>query len=314
MMIFALDESHALASRIAKALGLTLSPLEQRDFGDGEGKIRPLVPVQGAEVCVVQSLHAGPDLSVHDKLCRLLFVIATLRDHGAARVTVVAPYLCYARKDRRTKPFDPVTTRYIAQLFEAVGCDHIITLEVHNIAAFQNAFRGQTTHLDMGAVFGDVMAWRVDDAPLVVMSPDPGGVKRAQLFRETLEDRLGQRIGFGFMEKRRSAGVMTGGDVTGDFDGRSVVVVDDLIASGGTMTAAAEECRKRGATAVYAVAAHGLFAGNAAALFTGGVIDRVFVSDSVPPFRLAEGDKTHRLEIVSAADELAALLGRVIRE
>lgn len=312
MKIFALDESRTLAKRIAKEMGITLSELEQRDFGDGECKIRPLTPVQGGQVCIVQSLHDGPDFTVHDKLCRLLFAIATLRDHGATRITVVAPYLCYARKDRRTKPFDPVATRYLAQLFEAVGCDHIITLEVHNVAAFQNAFRCQTTHLELGNAFADVMTWRTDGAPLVVMSPDPGGVKRAQLFRETLKDRLGQHVGFGFMEKRRSAGVMTGGDVVGDFDGKSVLIVDDMIGSGGTMIAAAGQCRKLGAVSVYAVAAHGLFVGDAAALFSGDLVDRVFVTDSVPPFRLPDGVRTPRLEIVSIADEFAAALSHVL--
>jgi ribose-phosphate pyrophosphokinase len=90
---------------------------------------------------VTQSLHGGPALSANDKLCRLLFFIGALKDAGAASVTAVVPYLCYARKDRRTKPNDPVTTRYVAGLFESVGTDAIMTLEVHNPAAFENAFR-----------------------------------------------------------------------------------------------------------------------------------------------------------------------------
>lgn len=313
MQLFALKESQDQGAGIAAALGLILSDLEHREFSDGEFKIRPLCPVDGQHICVIQSLYGDRDFSVHDKLCRLLFLIATLRDHGARRVTALVPFLCYGRKDRRTKAQDPLTTRYVAQLFEAVQCDELVTLETHNLAAFQNAFRLRTNHLEIGQVFQDVVAWRTE-APLVVMSPDPGGVKRAQLFRESLEDRLGQDIGFGLMEKRRSGGVMTSGDVVGDFEGKSVLVVDDMIASGSTMISAAQACRAKGAGKVYALAAHGLFTAGAEALFTGEHFDRVFVSDSIPPFRLRDGAKTHRLEIVGTADEFAEVLRNQIAE
>ena len=310
MHLFALKESEGHGARIAAALGVKLSQLEHREFGDGEFKIRPLSCVNGQEVCVIQSLFEGPDFSVHDKLCRLLFLIATLRDHGARRVTALVPFLCYGRKDRRTKEQDPVATQYVARLFEAMQCDDLVTFETHNLAAFQNAFRLRTQHLQMGGVFQDVLTWRTE-GPLVVMSPDPGGVKRAQLFRESLQDRQGRGVGFGFMEKRRSGGHMTSGDVVGDFEGRSVVVVVDMIASGRTMMAAAEACRARGAAKVYALAAHGLFTAGAEALFASDLFERVFVSDSIPPFRLSDGVKTRRLEIVDTAGEFADLFRRL---
>jgi ribose-phosphate pyrophosphokinase len=308
MLLFALDETKELGARIASAFGQDLSALEHRDFADGECKIRPLVAVNGAHVCIVQSLYDDLVQSVHDKLCRLLFLIATMRDHGAARVTALVPFLCYGRKDRRTKPQDPVTTRYVAQLFEAMGCDDLITLETHNMAAFQNAFRIGTHHMGLGDVFPDVIAWRTDADPLVVMSPDPGGVKRAQLFQKALQDRLGRPLDFGFMNKQRSAGLMTSGDIVGDYDGKSVIIVDDIIASGGTMIAAAQACKARGATKVFALAAHGLFTPGAEAMFTGAHFERVFVSDTIPPFRLPDGAKTQRHEIVGTEDEFASAL------
>ena len=308
MKITALDESRDLAKRIADAAGFTVIPIEDRRFEDGEGKLRPLSEVRGETVCVVQSLYTDQDLSVHDKLCRLLILMATLRDHGASWIIALVPYLCYARKDRRTNPHDPVTIRYVAQLFEAIGCDHIITFGIHNPAAFENAFRCQSTLVDLGAVFQDVMAWRIDDASLMVMSPDPGGVKRAQLFREVLEERLGHPISFGFMNKRRRGGIMTSGDVVGDFQDKAVLIVDDMIASGGTMVAAARQCRRMDARNVYAVAAHGLFTGKAEALFANDAIDRVFVSDSVAPFRLIKGADTPGLEVLGTAQAFADVL------
>src|SRR5579859_600416 len=141
LRLFAIKGTDNLGQEISKLLAHPLSAHEERDFEDGEHKARPLDPVGGADAYVIHSLYGDPDQSANDKLCRLLFFIGALKDAGARRVTAVAPYLCYSRKDRRTKANDPVTTRYVATLFEAIGCDAVITLEVHNEAAFENAFR-----------------------------------------------------------------------------------------------------------------------------------------------------------------------------
>src|SRR5690606_19275225 len=110
-------------------------PHEEREFEDGEHKARPLVNVRDRDVYVLQSLGGDATASVNDKLVRLLFFLGALRDASAAPVTAVVPYLAYARKDVRTQPRDPVLTRYTAALFEAVGIDRIVALEVHNPAA-----------------------------------------------------------------------------------------------------------------------------------------------------------------------------------
>ena len=111
MLLFALNATAELGKAIAAALRQLLAAHEEREFEDGEHKARPLEPVRGAEFFVAQSLHGGPEQSANDKLCRLLFFIGALKDAGATRVTALTPYLCYARKDRRTKPNDPVITR-----------------------------------------------------------------------------------------------------------------------------------------------------------------------------------------------------------
>src|SRR5690606_39258559 len=108
---FALGASRPLGERVAAGLGLALSDCEERTFEDGEFKERPLVDVRGREVFVIASLHGDATLSASDRLCRLLFFLGALKDAGAVRTTAVAPYLCFGRKDRRTKPNDPITTR-----------------------------------------------------------------------------------------------------------------------------------------------------------------------------------------------------------
>jgi ribose-phosphate pyrophosphokinase len=310
-MLFALEATRAFGEAVAASLGVSLAPHEERGFEDGEHKARPLAAVRGCSVFVVQSLHGGSEESPNDKLCRLLFFLATLRDQGAASITAVVPYLAYARKDRRTKPRDPVTSRYVAQLFEAIGCDAIVTLDVHNIAAFENAFRCRTIHLDTRLLFVRRLLPMLGEGRVVVASPDPGGVKRAQLFRECLERHLGREVGSAFMEKRRSAGVVSGTLLVGDVAGATVVVVDDLISSGGTLQRAAEACLAHGATRVFAAAAHGLFTRGAAEAMGVNALARVFVTDTVPPFRLPPDLIGERVEIVSAAPLFAEAIRRL---
>src|ERR1039458_7560752 len=200
LRLFALAASAELGAAVATALAQPLAAHEERSFEDGEHKVRTLDTVRNADVYVVQSLHGGPTESANDKLCRLLFFIGALKDAGAARVTAVTPYLCYARKDRRTKPNDPVTTRYIAGMFESVGTDCVVTLEVHNPVAFENSFRCRTVALTGTPLFADY-AKSLADERLSVISPDAGGMKRAELLREALEVALGRPVGKGLAEK-----------------------------------------------------------------------------------------------------------------
>ncbi|HMA13118.1 MAG TPA: ribose-phosphate diphosphokinase, partial [Steroidobacteraceae bacterium] len=238
--LFALDASRAYGERVASALGVTLARHEEREFEDGEHKARPLENVRGRDVYVIHSLYGEPGMSANDKLVRLLFFIGALKDASAARVTAVCPYLAYSRKDRRSKPRDPVSSRYVAQLFEAVGCDRMVTLDVHNLAAYQNAFRIPAEHLEARGLF---VAWFAAglqaDEPVVVVSPDAGGVKRADAVRASLAAALGRPIGAAFMEKRRSEGVVSGEAVVGEVGGMTALIVDDLISSGTTLARAA---------------------------------------------------------------------------
>jgi ribose-phosphate pyrophosphokinase len=204
--VFALGATAELGQAVAHALGRRLAAHEEREFEDGEHKVRPLEAVGGADVYVVQSLHGGPTESSNDKLCRLLFFIGALKDAGAARVTAVVPYLCYARKDRRTKPNDPVTTRYVASMFEGVGTDCVATLEVHNPVAFENAFRCRSVTLTGAPLFVEY-ARALNEPSLSVVSPDTGGAKRAELFREALEAALHRPVGKAFVDTSIAAQV-----------------------------------------------------------------------------------------------------------
>jgi ribose-phosphate pyrophosphokinase len=312
--LFALDSARDFGEAVAQALGLALSPHEERDFEDGEHKARPLASVRGKDVYVIQPLHGDARRSVNDKLVRLLLFLGTLADASAGRVTAVLPYLCYARKEQRTQPRDPVTTRYVARLFEAVGCERVVALDVHNLAAFQNAFRCRTEHLEANPLFVRHFAERLGDAEVAVVSPDAGGVKRAERFRRGLAAALGREPSFAFLEKHRAGGVMRGGAIVGEVADRSAIIIDDLISTGGTMLHAAQACREQGALAVHAVATHGVFSARAEAVLADPALSQIVITNSIPPSHLSPELVRTKLTVLDIAPLVAAAIDALHRD
>jgi ribose-phosphate pyrophosphokinase len=308
MLLFAPGHSVAFARRVADCLGVTLANSEEREYGGGEHKMRPLDKIHNQDVFVIQSLCADEHASANDKLCRLLFFLGALKDAGARRVTAVVPYFAYSRKDRRTQSQDPVITRYVAQMFEAMGVDCVVTLDIHNEAAFDNAFRCQTVRLDAGETFAAALASEVGAAEVVVASPDIGGVKRAQLFREGLARKLGRDVGFAFLEKRRSAGVVSGDMLVGDVQNRTLVLYDDLIASGTTILRACKVARRAGASRIYVAAPHAAFLPEATQLFASQDLHAVLVSDSIPLAPSFANIPGERLRVCSVAPLIANMI------
>lgn len=313
MMLFAPNHSVAFARVVAQLLGQPLSASEEREFDGGEHKMRPLSDVQGRDVCVIQSTCGDAQASANDKLCRLLFFVGALKDAGARHVTAVTPYLAYARKDRRTQPRDPVTTRYVAAMFEAAGVDRVVVLDVHNEAAFDNAFRCPTVRLEAAEAFAAALAADLGGKPVVVASPDVGGVKRAQRMREVLARHLGRDVDFAFVEKRRALGVVSGQALVGQVEGSEVILYDDMIATGTTILRAAQAARRAGAAHVYVAAPHAAFVPEAMQMFDNDGPDALLVSDSIalaPPFSSKVGE---RLRICSVAPLIARAIADLCR-
>lgn len=282
LTLFSLESGREFGEGVAARLGLELSPHEEREFEYGHHKVRPLVDVAGRDVYVVQSLHGDGEQSVNDRLCRLLFFLGALHDAGTGRLTAVVPYLCYSRKDRRTKEWDPVSTRYVASMFEAVGTDRFMTLEVHNLAAFENAFRRPTVNLTPDEIFADHFATVAEGDGATVVSPDVGGIKRAARFQGVLRNRSGRDVSGAFVEKWRSEGVVGGEAVVGDVEGRHVILYDDMISGGTTTARAAAACRRAGCVAVHVAAAHPVFTREAPITLGTAELSSVGVLNHIP--------------------------------
>jgi ribose-phosphate pyrophosphokinase len=286
--LIALPESHPLAAAVAAEDDLPLIRLEERRFEGGEFKLRPLDSVRGRTVFVLQSLAGTGDSPVCERLLRLLFLLQGLRDAGAGATVAVLPYLAFARKDRRTQVRDPVSSRYVAQLLEAAGVAQVIALDVHNPAAFDNAFRIPTVHLTALPMMVDHFARQAPASAFAVVSPDIGGIKRAQIFRELLAARTGREVELAFIEKRRARGVVVTGMLVGEVAGRAVVLIDDLCATGGTLIRAAKICHSAGADVIHAAVAHAPLAAGLGSLLAAEAIATVVVTDSTGIDSVAE--------------------------
>ena len=276
----------------------------------GSTRRAPSQAVRGADVFVLQSLHGGPEQSANDKLCRLLFFIGALKDAGAARVTALVPYLCYARKDRRTKPNDPVITRYVASLFEAMGTDAVVTLDVHNPAAFENAFRRPTVALTAAPLFVDyvkALATRRSASSLPIRAGPSAPTCFTRRWKPRSDDPSAKPSPTN-AAARASFRVISS----------SARWLERLRSSSMTSSApAARSCArhaprdKAGAKRVLALVTHGLFMPGAEAALIDPAIDRIVVTDSVPAFRLGAAAARAKVDILPVAPLLAEAIRRL---
>lgn len=330
MIIFGLD-GNGNAEKIAKNLDVPLSKVTQVDFEDGEVHVRSDVNVRGRDVYVVSSLHEDQKSSVSDKLVRALIFIGSLKDASAKRITLICQYLCFSRQDRKTESRAPITTKYIAQCLESVGLNRLLTIDVHNLSAFQNAFRIPTDNLEAKNIIADYLCGVDENGmdvencindPLIknpkdiaVLSPDSGGMGRCRRFRNALEKRLNlkNQIGIVYLDKERTnTGKVTGSKIIGDIKNKRVIVLDDLISTGTTIKTCKETVDLFDGKIWAVCATHGLFVGNAEENLNG--IKRLVITDTIPPFRLDQKNWKDRLHVIPTTRMFAQAIKRTHEE
>lgn len=288
----------AMAKELSAELQLPLGRCAIERFPDGELDIQLHENVRAADVFILQSLHAP----VGEHLLELALMSDACQRLGAASVTAVIPYLGYARHDRRVSGVEPLGARVVAELIAAGRVDRVVCLDLHS-RAVEGCFPRPVEHADaVPLLIAHLRSTLV--LPAVVVSPDLGAVKRAESFARPLG------IPVAVVHKQRLSGAeVKAMGVVGEVAGRNVIVVDDMISTGGTLVAAVQTVLEAGAkTPVTVVASHGLFVGPAQERLTALPLARVVVTDSVP----FTGKARFPMEVVRAAPALAEVIRRLV--
>jgi ribose-phosphate pyrophosphokinase len=291
-----------LAEAIAAYLNLPLAKCVVRRFADMEVFVEIQENVRGEDVFVIQSTS----FPANDHLMELLIIIDALRRASARRITAVMPYFGYARQDRKPGPRTPISAKLVANMIERAGADRVLTLDLH-AGQIQGFFDIPTDNLFAGPVMVRDIRERFDGANLTVISPDVGGVVRAR--------GLAKRIGapLAIVDKRRErANESEVMNIIGDVRGRSCILVDDIVDSGGTLCNAAEALLEEGAIDVCAYITHGVLSGGAVARITASKLKELVITDSI---QATEAVRVSRnIRVLSIAPLMGEAAGRTSRE
>jgi ribose-phosphate pyrophosphokinase len=295
LQVFSGTSNRALAQEICDFLQIPLGAASIDRFPNDELRLRIEQNVRGSDVFVVQSMSEPVD----QHIMQLLIMIDALRRGSADRITAVVPYFAYAKQEKKTAPREPISAKLVANLLTVAGADRVLTVDLH-AAAIEGFFDIPVDHLRGAALLADYVQ-SLGLQNLVVVSPDAGGVARANDFRY----RIGASLAIIAKQRLRPDAVEVI-EMVGDVRGRTAVIVDDMVSTGGTLLEAAHLVRERGAAAVYVVATHAILAGNAAERMRSGVLDRAILTNTiaVPPSKRGES-----LTVLS----VAPLLGEAIR-
>lgn len=289
LKVFALHSAHGYAEQISNRLDVRLAQHEEYFHADQESYIRSLENVRRARVFIVADLYTDKTQSVDQKLMKLIWFVGSMRDASADDITVVSPYLPYARSDRKVKSREGVLTKYLAEMLEAVGVNRILTMDVHNLGAFQNAYRQvKVDNLEAKNLFAEFMAKELSGIPssdVSVLAPDPGGLGRARRFRKSLSQLMEGEVKIAFLDKERNGKKVSGENIIGEV-GPVTIIVDDMVSGGNTAQLTFKPIRQRGGERIYLVATHGLFVGNANENLATPDLYKIVITDSILPFRL----------------------------
>jgi ribose-phosphate pyrophosphokinase len=306
MMVFGGRCSMDLAAKIAGKLGLDLGQADLKTFADGEVYCRYRESIRGADVFLVQSTAANPaeGMTPNDALMELQMMIDAAQGASAHRIIAVMPWFGYARQDKKSAPREPISARVVAKNLEAVGVDRVLTMDLH-AGQVQGFFHVPVDHMTAMPMLSQ---WFIDQNltdELVIVSPDAGRVKVARNFARKLG------VHWAVMEKERPAQqVAEIGYVVGDVKGKTAVLVDDMIATAGTLCAAAETVLEEGAARVIACATHGVFSGPAFERLSDSAIERIVVTDTIP---LRPG-APEKITVLSTAGTFADSIRRIFTD
>lgn len=291
-----------LASDIAEHLGVNVARMLVDRFSDGEIQVKVDESLRGMDAFVVQSTCTP----VNEHVMELLIIVDALRRASARRITCVIPYFGYARQDKKIKPREPVTARLVADLITLAGANRVLAVDLH-AEQIQGFFNIPVDHLYAGPLLADRFIQEgLFDNDVVVVSPDVGGVARARSLAEQLDASLA------IIAKRRpepNKSEVT--NVIGDVAGRTCILVDDMIDTGGSIAQGAEALKRMGAERVVACCTHPVFSGPAVQRLESSALEEVVVTDTIC---LPDEKRTPRVKVLSVAPLLAEAIDRIHRD
>ncbi|MEY3856204.1 MAG: hypothetical protein RJA45_674 [Actinomycetota bacterium] len=289
-----------LAADVAKILGTDVIPTTAYDFANGETFVRFEESVRGVDAFVIQS-HPYP---INQWIMEQLLMVDALKRASAKRITVVAPFFPYARQDKKHKGREPISARLMTDLFAAAGANRIMSVDLHT-PQIQGFFNGPVDHLWALPTLADYVAEQWGNEDLTVVSPDSGRVRVADIWA----DRLGAPLAI--IHKRRDPDVpnqVSAHELVGDVNGRTCLLVDDMIDTAGTIVAAAAALKKNGAARVIVAATHAVFSDPAVERLSGDAVDAVVVMDTLP---IPEEKRFEKLTVLSVAPLIARAISAV---
>jgi ribose-phosphate pyrophosphokinase len=301
LKIFAGTANEAFTASVCKQIGLTVGKARVDKFPDGELIVKLDEDVRGRDCFVIQSTCTP----VNENLMELLIWIDCLKRASAQRITAVLPYFGYARQDRKSEGRTPITAKLVANVITAAGANRVIAMDLH-AAQVQGFFDIPMDHLLASRVISDHLR---EEAPklgkIAIVSPDPGNLKAASFYAEDLNADLA------FIDKRRqSATSVAMTSIVGDIDGKTVLMIDDMITTGGTIAEASKILKDHGCGKIYVAATHGVFAGKAVERLAASPIERIIITDTIPACeRIAP--LRDRLTILSVAPLMGEAIKRI---
>lgn len=299
LMLFSGRAHPELAEAVARELGASLVPMTAYDFANGEVYVRFNESVRGSDAFVIQS-HTTP---INEWVMEQLIMVDALKRASARRITVVMPFYGYARQDKKHRGREPISARLIADMFKTAGADRLMAVDLHT-AQIQGFFDGPVDHLWALPILADYVAANYNPGEMAVVSPDAGRVRVADLWA----DKLGTPLAI--IHKRRDPNVANQvkvHEVVGDVEGRTCLLVDDMIDTAGTITQAADALVANGASRVLVAATHAVLSGPAVDRLKNAQIEEVVVTDTLP---IPEERIFDKLRVLS----IAPLIARAIHE
>jgi ribose-phosphate pyrophosphokinase len=298
LRLFTGNANPKLAADVAQELGIELGKGEVGRFSDGEIKIKIDESVRGMDVFIIQpTCHP-----VNENLMELLLLIDAFKRASARRITAVVPYYGYGRQEKKVRPREPISAKLVADLISVAGADRVLTVDLHadQIQGFFNCPVDQLTAVPILAEYFQSLGFSNND--VVVVSPDVGGVARARHFAEI----LGTPIAI-IAKRRPEPNKAEAMEVIGDVKGKTVIMVDDIVDTAGSLMKGAEAMLERGAKRIYACCTHPVLSGEAVKRIENGPIEQLIVTDTIPL-----GDKkSEKIKVLSIAPLLAEAIARI---